>query len=72
MPTLDEIGAFIEHRTGITLERIMSATRDREVVKPRFLVIWIMRNECGHSLTAIGGRLVGRDHATISHGRCGE
>lgn len=67
-PTLEEISVIIEFHTGITLKQIISATRVREVVKARFLVIWIMRNECGHSLTAIGGRLGGRDHATICHG----
>ena len=68
LPTLSEICAVIELRTGITLEKIRSASRVRAVVMARFLVIWIMRNDCGYSLADIGGRLGGRDSTSIGHG----
>ena len=67
-PTLAEICTIIELHTGITREQIVSASRVRELVRARFLVIWIMRNECGLSLAQIGVRLGGRDHTTIRHG----
>lgn len=68
MPALDEIGAVIERRTGIALERITSASRIPEVVRGRHIVMWIMRNVCGSSLTAIADRFGGGDHISIMDG----
>lgn len=68
IPTMDEISRTIEFHTGITLEEIRSASRVREIVNARFLTIWAMRAECGHSLSIIGRRLGDRDHTSILNG----
>lgn len=68
VPTMDEISGTIECHTGISLEQIRSASRVREIVNARYLTIWAMRAECGHSLNVIGQRLGDRDHTTILNG----
>lgn len=68
VPTMDEISRTIEFHTGISLEQIRSASRVREIVNARYLTIWAMRAECGHSLNVIGQRLGNRDHTSILNG----
>lgn len=68
VPTMDEISRTIEFHTGISLEQIRSASRVREIVNARYLTIWAMRAECGHSLNIIGQRLGDRDHTSILNG----
>jgi chromosomal replication initiator protein len=42
--------------------------RDREIVWPRQVAMYIMREETSASLLQIGSELGGRDHTTIMHG----
>lgn len=55
-----------EERVGY--EEIISEKRNQPVVYARFLAIWVLRHTCGHSLTAIGKQLGGRDHTSIMNG----
>jgi chromosomal replication initiator protein len=42
--------------------------RDREIVWPRQVAMYLMREETSASLLQIGAELGGRDHTTIMHG----
>lgn len=46
---------------------IYEKTRKKEVVKPRQLIMYIMREDFSISYPSIGQRLGGRDHTTVIH-----
>jgi chromosomal replication initiator protein len=52
----------------VEVERIRSKQRDREIVWPRQVAMYLMREETDASLLQIGAALGGRDHTTIIHG----
>lgn len=52
----------------VELERMQSKQRDREIVWPRQVAMYLMREETDASLLQIGSALGGRDHTTIIHG----
>jgi chromosomal replication initiator protein len=51
----------------INKESIYEKTRKKEVVKPRQLIMYILREDFGISYPSIGERLGGRDHTTVIH-----
>ena len=53
---------------GITPLDISSQKRNKEIVFPRQIVMYICRSMLGTSLQNIGKYLGGRDHTTIIHG----
>ena len=46
---------------------IYEKTRRKEVVRPRQLVMYILREDFGNSFPSIGQKLGGRDHTTVIH-----
>jgi chromosomal replication initiator protein len=52
----------------VDAERMLSKQRDREIVWPRQVAMYLMREETDASLFQIGAVLGGRDHTTIIHG----
>lgn len=52
---------------NIEEELIYEKTRKKEVIKPRQIVMYILREEFGHSYPSIGEKLGGRDHTTVMH-----
>jgi chromosomal replication initiator protein len=52
----------------VDVERMQSKHRDREIVWPRQVAMYLMREETDASLFQIGTALGGRDHTTIIHG----
>lgn len=52
----------------VEAERMQSKQRDREIVWPRQVAMYLMRAETDTSLLQIGSALGGRDHTTIIHG----
>jgi chromosomal replication initiator protein len=52
---------------NIEEESVYEKTRRKEVVKPRQLAMYILREDCGISYPLIGERLGGRDHTTVIH-----
>lgn len=52
----------------VEVERMQSKHRDREIVWPRQVAMYLMREETDASLLQIGMALGGRDHTTIIHG----
>lgn len=53
---------------NVDMERMQSKRRDREIVWPRQVAMYLMREETDASLLQIGALLGGRDHTTIIHG----
>lgn len=52
---------------NIDENHIYEKTRRKEVVKPRQLVMYILREDCRISFPLIGQKLGGRDHTTVIH-----
>jgi chromosomal replication initiator protein len=53
---------------NVDIERIRGKKRDREIVWPRQIAMYLMRQETSASLLQIGMELGGRDHTTVMHG----
>jgi chromosomal replication initiator protein len=56
---------------SIEEESIYDKTRRKEVVKPRQLIMYILREDFNISYPSIGEKLGGRDHTTVIHS-CGK
>jgi len=52
---------------GIDEESIYEKTRRREVVRPRQVIMYILREDFSISYPTIGTKLGGRDHTTVIH-----
>ncbi|MDW7981379.1 MAG: chromosomal replication initiator protein DnaA [Thermomicrobium sp.] len=52
----------------VSLAELVGSSRRREVVVPRQVAMYLLRDELGLSLVEIGQRLGGRDHTTVLHG----
>ena len=52
---------------GATTKALISARRSRNVVIPRQVAMFLMRELLGLSLTQIGQHFGGRDHSTVIH-----
>lgn len=52
----------------VSLAELVGPGRRREVVVPRQVAMYLLRDELGLSLVEIGQRLGGRDHTTVLHG----
>jgi chromosomal replication initiator protein len=53
---------------GVPLDQIKGKARDRQVVLPRQIAMYLMREETEAPLMRIGEALGGRDHSTVLHG----
>jgi chromosomal replication initiator protein len=53
---------------GVSMERMLSRDRSREVALPRQIAMYMLRAETNISLPQIGDSLGGRDHTTIMYG----
>jgi chromosomal replication initiator protein len=52
----------------VSLAELVGPGRRREIVLPRQIAMYLLREELGLSLVEIGQRLGGRDHTTVLHG----
>ncbi len=53
---------------GVRSDDLQSRRRNREIVVPRQMAMYLLREETGLSLSEIGQELGGRDHTTVLHG----
>jgi len=60
---VDKVASFY----GIDEESIYEKTRRREVVRPRQVVMYLLREDFSISYPTIGTKLGGRDHTTVIH-----
>lgn len=52
----------------ISVAELLSASRNKELVQPRHVAMYLLRQETDASLPEIGSMLGGRDHTTVLHG----
>ncbi len=64
----EEVIRLVSESFGVSIERILSKDRAREVALPRQISMYLMREELKASLSEIGDALGGRDHTTIMYG----
>ncbi len=50
---------------GLSIEALIGTSRRQEIVRPRQVACYLLRQEAGASLTQIGQWLGGRDHTTV-------
>ncbi len=53
---------------GVSIERLLSPERSRQVALPRQIAMYLLHEEANISLPQIGDALGGRDHTTILYG----
>jgi chromosomal replication initiator protein len=53
---------------GVPVEQLRGKARDKQIVTPRQIAMYLMREETEAPLLRIGQALGGRDHSTILHG----
>lgn len=59
---------FVASRHNRTFAQLLAVRRNRDVVRPRQIAMYAIRELCPHmSLPAIGRMLGGRDHTTVLH-----
>ncbi len=52
---------------GINEKQLIIKTRKQEVVKPRQIIMYLLREEFKFSYPSIGSKIGGRDHTTVMH-----
>lgn len=65
--SVDEVVRRIAQYYDIAEKSIYEKTRKKEVVKPRQIIMYILREEFNVSYPSIGEKLGGRDHTTVIH-----
>ncbi len=65
--SVDEVVRRIAQYYEIAEKSIYEKTRKKEVVKPRQIIMYILREEFNVSYPSIGEKLGGRDHTTVIH-----
>ena len=63
----DYIRRLVEHVYKVSYDKILSHTRDKELITPRKAMMFLMREYLGLSYPYIGRRL-NRDHSTVIYG----
>ncbi|HEY8475990.1 MAG TPA: helix-turn-helix domain-containing protein, partial [Chloroflexota bacterium] len=64
----DAVLQAVSRHFGVALEDLKGKQRDKRVVVPRQIAMYLLREDAGLSLVDIGGLLGGRDHSTVLHG----
>lgn len=57
----------VAHFYGINEKQLIIKTRKQEVVKPRQVIMYLLREEFKLSYPSIGSKIGGRDHSTVMH-----
>lgn len=65
--SIKEIVKIISNFYNLDEESIYEKSRRKEVVKPRQVIMYILRKDFGVSYPSIGEKLGGRDHTTVIH-----
>lgn len=65
--SIKEIVKVVSEFYNIDEDSIFNKTRRKEVVRPRQVLMYILREDFGISFPSIGEKLGGRDHTTVIH-----
>ena len=63
----DEVVRRVAGYYEVDEKSIYEKTRKKEVVKPRQIIMYVLREEFNVSYPSIGEKLGGRDHTTVIH-----
>jgi chromosomal replication initiator protein len=63
----DEVIAAVCTAVGVSLDDLRSPHRDRRVLVPRQIAMYLLREETNLSLAEVGSYFGGRDHSTVLH-----
>lgn len=67
MMSVKDVVRIVSEFYNVDEDSIYNKTRRKEVVKPRQVVMYILREDYGISFPSIGEKLGGRDHTTVIH-----
>jgi chromosomal replication initiator protein len=67
MVSVKEVVKIVSDFYNIDEQSIYNKTRRKEIVRPRQMVMYILREDFGISFPSIGEKLGGRDHTTVIH-----
>src|SRR5204862_4826249 len=67
-PRPDEVLQAISRYYGVSLADLRGKQRDKRIVGPRQLAMFLLRDDSRLSTPEIGRLLGGRDHTTVMHG----
>ncbi len=65
--TIDQIQKFVEQRYGISHADLISNKRNKGLMEPRHVAVWLTRELTDSTLGKIGEKFGGRTHATVKH-----
>jgi chromosomal replication initiator protein len=65
--TPERIAKVVSDYYGVGMEQLQGQKRERSIVVPRQIAMYLMREETDVSLLRIGAELGGRDHSTVLH-----
>jgi chromosomal replication initiator protein len=65
--TPERIARAVSEYYGVDMEQLRGQKRDKAIVMPRQIAMFLMREETDVSLLRIGAELGGRDHSTVLH-----
>ncbi len=66
--SIEEILSAVAEYYQIPVDDLRGKQRDKQIVGPRHVAMYLMRQETEASLLEIGQALGGRDHSTVLHG----
>lgn len=66
--SIEKILAAVGDFFGLAPEDLLSAKRNRELVYPRQIIMYLLRHEMNLSFPRIGKELQKKDHTTVMHG----
>ena len=69
--TTERIARAVADYYGVQMDVLKGQKRDKAIVVPRQVAMFLMREETDASLLRIGAELGGRDHSTVLHA-CGK
>lgn len=67
MTTITEIQSLVAAEWRVTLCDLLSRRRDKAIITPRHVGIWLARHTTLASLPEIGRAFGGRDHTTVGY-----
>ena len=65
--TPERIALAVSEYYGVEMDQLKGQKRDKAIVTPRQIAMFLMRSETDVSLLRIGAELGGRDHSTVLH-----
>lgn len=66
--TIEEIQKEVSSFYGVSMRDLLSHRRDRQIVRPRQIAMFLAKELTTRSLPEIGRRFGGRDHTTVLYG----